>query len=176
MCIAVVQPLVTGVEGQADAVATAVRNLFVSFLTGPSMKAVPLEARLPSQAAEEARQKNCTRVLTLTLEEKHHGDHHKLAGLTNAAGTAARYVPYSGTAGAIAAGAAVGGTEAVSSVAYATRTKDEMTLGYGVATADGKTILSHKSDKATAQTNGEDLITPLVAKAAEVIAAAVGKQ
>ncbi|HEY3885464.1 MAG TPA: hypothetical protein VGL62_09675 [Vicinamibacterales bacterium] len=176
MCIAVVQPLVTGVEGQADSVATSVRNLFVSFLTGPSMKAVPLEARLASQAAEEARERNCTRVLTMTLEEKHHGNHQKLAGLTHAAGTAAGYMPYSGPAGAVAAGAAIGGSEAVSAVAYQTRSKDEMTLGYSIATADGRTILPRKTDKATAHTDGEDLITPLVAKAADVIAAAVGKQ
>lgn len=176
VCIAVVQPLVTGVEGQADAVATSVRNLFVSFLTGPSMKAVALEARLASQATEEARQKECSQVLTTTLEETHHGDHSKLAGLTHAAGTAAGYVPYSGVGGAVTAGAAVGGTEAVSSVAYATRNKDEMTLDYTVTSIDGKTILPRKTDKAKAQTDGEDLITPLVAKAAQAIAAAVGKQ
>lgn len=176
VCIAVVQPLVTGVEGQADSVASGVRNLFVSFLTGPSMKALPLEARLPSQANEEARQKNCPQVLTITLQETHHGDHHKLADLTHAAGTAAGYVPYAGAAGAVTEGAAVGGTEAVSSVAYATRSKDEMTLEYTVTSTDGKTIVPHKSDSAKAKTDGEDLITPLVAKAAQVIADGVGKQ
>ena len=176
VCIAVVQPLVTGVEGQADSVASAVRNLFVSFLSGPSMKAVPLDARLASQANEEARQKNCSAVLTTTLQETHHGDHHKLADLTHAAGTAAGYMPYGGVGGAVAAGATVGGAEAVSSVAYATRNKDEMALDYTVTSTDGKAILPHRSDKAKAQADGEDLITPLVAKAAEAIAAAVGKQ
>lgn len=176
VCLAVVQPLVTGVEGQADEVASAVRNLFVSFLTGPSMKAIPLEARLASQANEEARQKNCPQVLTMTLEEKHHGDHHKFKAITQAAGNAAGYVPYTGMASHVGVGAAVVGTEAVASAASTTRAHDEMTLNYSVASADGKTILPRKSDKAKANSDGEDLITPLVAKAAEVIAAAVGKQ
>jgi hypothetical protein len=175
VCIAVVQPLITGVEGQADAVATGVRNLFVSFLTGPSMKAVPLEARLASQATEEARQKNCSRVLTMTLEEKHHGDHSKFKTITQAAGHAAGYVPYTGMASHIGVDAAVVGTEAVASVASTTRAHDEMTINYSVATTDGKSVLSRKSDHAKANSDGEDLITPLVQRAAEAIAAAVGK-
>ena len=176
VCIAVVQPLVTGVEGQADSVGTGVRNLFVSFLTGPSMKAVPLEARLGSQATEEARQKNCPRVLTVTLEEKHHGNHSKFKAITQAAGSAAGYVPYTGLGAHVGVDAAVLGTEAVASVASNTRANDEMTLDYSVSSTDGKTILSRKSDKAKAHSDGEDLITPLVAKAADVIATAVGKQ
>jgi hypothetical protein len=175
VCIAVVQPLVTGVEGQADGVATSVRNLFVSFLTGPSMKAIPLEARLASQAAEEAREKNCSRVLTMTLDEKHRGDHHTFKAITQAAGSAAGYVPYTRLGGGVGVDAAVLGTEAVASVASGTRAKDEMTLSYGITSTDGKTVLARKSDKAKASADGEDLITPLVSKAAETIAAAVGK-
>lgn len=175
VCIAVVQPLVTGVEGQADSVATGVRNLFVSFLTGPSMKAVPLEARLASQAAEEARQKNCPSVLTMTLVEKHHGNHSRFKAITQAAGNAAGYVPYTGMASHIGVDAAVVGTEAVASVAGSTRAHDEMSIEYTVRSTDGKVILPRKSDKAKANADGEDLITPLVQRAAEAIAAAVGK-
>lgn len=175
VCIAVVQPLITGVEGQADSVATAVRNLFVQFLTGPSMKAVPLEARLASQATEEARQKNCPRVLTMTLEEKHHGNHSKFKSITQAAGNAAGYVPYTGMASHVGVGAAVVGTEAVSSVASTTRAHDEMSIEYSVSSTDGKVVLPRKSDKAKANSDGEDLITPLVQRAAEAIAMAVGK-
>lgn len=175
VCIAVVQPLITGVEGQADSVATGVRSLFVSFLTGPSMKAVPLEARLASQAKEEARQKNCPRVLTVTMEEKHHGNHSKFKTITQAAGSAAGYVPYTGMASHIGVDAAVVGTEAVASVASSTRAHDEMSIDYSVSSTDGKVILPHKSDKAKANADGEDLITPLVQRAAEAIAAAVGK-
>jgi hypothetical protein len=175
VCIAVVQPLVTGVEGQADAVATGVRNLFVSFLTGPSMKAIPLEARLSSQATEEARQKNCSRILSMTLEEKHHDGHSRFKAITQAAGNAAGYVPYTHYGANLGVDAAVLGTEAVASVASTTRAHDEMTLNYGVTTTDGKTVLPRKSDKAKAKSDGEDLITPLVNKAAEAIAEAVGK-
>jgi hypothetical protein len=35
-------------------------------LTGPSLRLVPLEARLPSQAIEEAKQKPCDDILLTT--------------------------------------------------------------------------------------------------------------
>jgi hypothetical protein len=47
-----------------------VRDLLTSFLTGPSMQVVPIDARLASQAIEEARQKTCGRVLTAALTRK----------------------------------------------------------------------------------------------------------
>jgi hypothetical protein len=48
---------VTGVDGDATAFATSLRDVFASYLTGPSLRAINLEARLASQAIEEARRK-----------------------------------------------------------------------------------------------------------------------
>src|ERR671914_1224677 len=72
-CIAIGLPAVQGVEGSAVDVGNAVRELFSGFLTGPSMKVVALDARLASQASEEARQKGCGHVLTATLTRKRSG-------------------------------------------------------------------------------------------------------
>jgi hypothetical protein len=141
------------------------------------MKAVPLDARLTSQAAEEARLKDCPRVLTVALKRKPGGGGGRmLAGAVGrAAGTAAWYIPGS-SAGRAIAGSAAAGAEAVGYAAAATRAKDEMRLDYTVKSVDGATILTTKSDKAKAKSDGEDLVTPLVARAAEVIAAAVTKK
>jgi len=46
-----------------------------------------------------------------------------------------------------------------------------MTLGYRLETADGK-VLVEKKEKRKATSDGEDLLTPMVARAAEAIVAA----
>jgi hypothetical protein len=169
-----VLPTIEGATGDSAALAESVRAVFTSYLTGPSLKALPLEARLPSQAAEEARQKECARILTVAMVLKRGGGGHALAGaVTRAAGTAAYYAPVSGVGGAIARGTAVAGAEAVASAATSTRAKDEMQINYRVTSPDGAAILAPKTDKAKAKADGEDLVTPLVAKAAEAVAAAV---
>lgn len=177
VCVAIVLPTIEGATGDAAALAESVRAVFTSYLTGPSLKALPLEARLPSQASEEARQKDCARILTVAMVLKHGGGGHAFAGaVTRAAGNAAWYAPVSGVGGAIARGTAVAGAEAVATAATSTRAKDEMQINYRVTSPDGATILAPKTDKAKAKADGEDLVTPLVAKAAAVIAtAAAGK-
>ena len=174
VCVAIVLPTIEGATGDSAALAESVRAVFTSYLTGPSLKALPLDARLPSQAAEEARQKDCGRILTAAMVLKRGGGGHALAGaVTRAAGTAAWYAPVSGVGGAIARGTAVAGAEAVATAATSTRAKDEMRIDYRVTSADGAAILAPKTDKAKAKADGEDIVTPLVAKAAAAIAAAV---
>ncbi|MEO8075241.1 MAG: hypothetical protein ABI818_02865 [Acidobacteriota bacterium] len=176
-CTAIVLPAVEGIAGDSAAVASSVRSLFVSYLTGPSMKAVELDARLVSQALEEAKLKDCPRVLTVSLVRKQNGGGHALAGAVGrAAGTAAWYIPGGGAVGTAAIRGAAAGAEAVGYAASSTRAKDEIRIEYRVTSTDGATILPVKSDKAKAKSDGEDLLTPLVARASEVIAAAVGKK
>ena len=175
-CVALILPSVEGVEN-ATAVATSVRSIFQSFLTGPSLKSVPLEARLGSQAAEEAKQKDCVRMLTVSVTRKAAGNgNRKLGALARAAGTTAAYIPVPNYGTAVAVGAAVGGAEAVAGVASYTREKDEMTISYRVTTADGETLLPQKTDKAKAKSNGEDLLTPLISRASEAVAAVITKK
>src|SRR5262249_23069979 len=68
--IAVAMPVVQGMPGNAVELASGIRDLVVSYLSAPSMKVVPLEARLPSQAVEEAKQKGCEPLLVSTLSRK----------------------------------------------------------------------------------------------------------
>src|SRR5689334_6254056 len=62
-CIAIVSPALEGVPGNALEAAAGIRDVIASYLAGPSVKVVVLEAKLPSQAREEAKQKGCEPLL-----------------------------------------------------------------------------------------------------------------
>src|SRR5690606_10474039 len=63
--IALILPGVSGVEGRATDYGAGLRELFASFLKGPSMQVPMLEARLPALAIQEAQQKGCDNVLSV---------------------------------------------------------------------------------------------------------------
>lgn len=176
ICIAIVLPTVQGVEGNASDVGAAARELFKSFLSGPSMQVVSLDARLTSQAVEEARQKQCARILTATLTRKRGGGGNVFGRvLGDAAGTAVWHIPGGGSvASAAGRAAAIGAAQAtVATLAASTKANDEMRLEYRLASVDGTNVVGPKTDKAKSKVDGEDLLTPLVQRAAEAIAAAV---
>lgn len=174
-CIAIVMPSVAGVE-DSTTVATSVRALFQSYLTGPSLRSIALDARLPSQATEEAIQKQCTTMLTVSLTRKAGSSGpSKVATAAQAAGSAAGYIPGGGI-GEIAAISAAASAQAIGSLARNTHAKDEMRMEYRVTTADGAQILAPKTDTRKAQSNGEDIVTPLVERAANAIAFVVTKK
>lgn len=176
-CIAMVLPSVQGVDGSATEVGTALRDLFASYLTGPAIRTVTLDTRLPSQAVEEARQKECGLVLVASLTRKRGGGGVLGKALGQAAGTAAWHIPGGGTVGsAVARGAAAGSAQAVAAMATSTRAKDEMRLEYRMSSLDGAARLAPTTDKAKAQSDGEDLLTPLVARAAEAIVGVLAKK
>jgi hypothetical protein len=175
-CIGIVLPSVQGIEGNATDVASSVRDAFASYLTGPSLQATLLQARLPSPAMEEAAQRHCSHVLTVTVSRKRGGGaFSRIAG--QAAGTAAWHIPGGGTVGsAVARGAAIGTTQAVAALASSTRAKDEMQMEYRVSSPAGATELGPTREKRKAKVDGEDLLTPLVEKAAETIVGTLVKQ
>jgi hypothetical protein len=174
VCVALLLPSVDGVDN-ATAVATSVRSIFESYLTGPTLQSVMLDAKLASQASQEARQKECPRILTVTVSRKAGSTGPSKAGtIARAAGTTAAYIPLPGV-GSVAAGAAEGGAVAVSDLAYHTQAKDEITMTYKVVTADGATVMPLKTESAKAKSNGEDLLTPLIAKASDAVAGVLTK-
>jgi hypothetical protein len=174
-CIAMLLPTVTSMPGRADDVGKAVRDLFASYLTAPAFKTIPLEAKLPALAMDEARQKDCPNVLTVTLSGKQGGKGSVLGKLAGQAGSSAiAYVPgSSSTAGAIVRGAAVGTAYAVSSIAAATKARDEVKLDYKVQTLENVMRVGPGVQQAKAQVNGEDILTPVVERAAADIANAL---
>jgi hypothetical protein len=171
-------PSVQGIEGDASAFGASVRDLFASFLRGPSLQVVLLDARLSSHAVEETRQKQCPHLLTATLTRKRSGTGGGLLGtvIGQAGSSVAWGIPGGGIGGAVARGAAVAASQAVSDLASTTRAKDEIRLEYRLQSVEGKTMSGPTTEKAKASVDGEDLVTPLVGKASEAIVAAVARK
>jgi hypothetical protein len=179
-CVAILLPSVQGAEGDSTAFAESVRELLASYLTGPTLRSIPLEARLASQAIEEARRKECDHVLVTAISRKHSDGNGWGKALGRAAGSAAYAgVPYgaAGTAATAAArGAAVAGAQAIGSLAETTKAKDELTLEYRIGTLDDALRAAPRTGKAKAKSDHEDLLTPLAQEAAEWVAATVLKK
>ena len=175
ICTALVLPSVTGAQGNAVDLGETVRALFASYLTGPSLRSVLISARLPTQAVEEARQKQCDRVLLVSITQKRAGKSGGVGKTIASAGSAAAwYIPGGGVGADVARTAAAGVSSAVGSIASTTQAKDEIAMTYTLKTLDERVLLT-RSDKAKAQSNGEDLLTPLVERAATAIAVAPPK-
>jgi hypothetical protein len=168
-------------SGTADGAMTAVRATFTSYLTGPSLEVAPLTSRLSSQAREEAKASNCPYLLLTTLKQVHKTSGGGSSFLSRVAGSAVQSGAYAAggtmtsTAGRVAGDAAAGAAgAAASNYGSSTRTKDELTLATRLEASDGK-VLVDMTGKRKAESDGEDMLTPLVEKAATAVAAAVAK-
>lgn len=168
-------------SGTADGAMTAVRATFTSYLTGPSLEVAPLTSRLASQAREEAKAANCPFLLLTTLKQVHKTSGGAPSLLSRVAGGAVQGGAYSAgasmgsVAGRVAGDAASGAAgAAASNYGSTTKTKDELTLATRLESADGK-VLVDMTGKRKAESDGEDMLTPLVEKAATAVAAAVAK-
>ena len=163
------------VTGNTEAAVTAVRETFTSFLTGPTLSVTPLTARLQSQAREEAKQANCPYVLITSIKHQRKQDNKFLRRATGGAieAGASQVLGSARTAQArIAAGAAASAAQAVREVTYSFKTKDEVELTYRLESVDGTALLD-KKEKREAKADGEDVLTPLVERASEAVAAVV---
>jgi len=160
--------------GDASTASNAVRELFTSFLTGPSLHPQPLTARLASQVRQEAHQASCPYLLMTTFKHEQKRSGGSLLGRM-AAGAAQQGAWEAGVASGSAAGriagqAAYGAAgQAAYNYAVSVHNKDQITLGYRLETLDGKVIVD-KVDKRKAKSDGEDVLTPMVQEAAEAIA------
>jgi len=171
-CVALTLPSVEGIDGSATSFAAAVRDLFASFLTGPGIKTLQLDSRLPSQAALEAREKECGYVLLATVTRKRSSGSGVGGVFGRAAGMAAVRTPVGGgVAGAIAGSATTAVGQAIYGLASQTRAKDEIALTYRLGAPDAVLNATPVSSKAKAKADGEDLLTGLVEKAATAILA-----
>ena len=172
-CIGVIMPSVQGAQGSATSAATAARDLFIAYLSGPSSVVLPLDARLTAHGLEEARLKKCSRVLVVTMTQKRSGGGGGTAArvMGQAGSTAAWHLPGGSAAAAAARTAAAAGSQAASELASGTRAKDELKLDWKIVSAEDGKPAGSGSEKAKASSDGEDILTPLVQKSAEAIVA-----
>ena len=119
-----------GVEGDATQMSKSLSEMLASYLNGPSLKSIALEARLADQAVEEAKQTSCGNVLLTSFEHKRGGSGAFSKAAAAAVQGAAWNLPYSGVAAAGAHAGAVAGAYAVSSFSQNTQAKDELIVEY----------------------------------------------
>ena len=169
-----------GQGNSAQDVGETVRQLVVSYMTGPLLEVVPLQAKIPAQVDAEARQQNCTHVLYTSVKQKKAGK-----GMLRMLGSAATLVPGLGAMGgakdamiasmatqAISAAATRSAQEsAIESLAQAqagtVKARDEIALSFEFVALAGDHPPMQDTLKAVASQNGEDLLRPLVSQVAE---------
>lgn len=158
--IGLLLPNVQMSSGNAAQAAEALRNSFASYLKGQSIEVITLSARLPPLAIEEARQSQCDYILSASMNVKKGGGGSMFGRrIADIAGAAAGRIPSTGSA-----------------ASGAIKAKDEVTLEYKLDQVETtKTVLA-STDKAKASSDGEDVISPLVQKAAGDVLAATQKQ
>jgi hypothetical protein len=172
--IGIIMPKVQISGGNAAEAAEAVRSGLTNYLNGPTIEVVTLSARLPSLAMDEARQSQCDFVLSTSLTQKKGGGGGMFGrALGNIAGSAAVYIPGGSSAGSAAArSAAITGVYTTANMAGSIKARDEVSLEYKLEAVDGSRPGVSNTVKAKAGSDGEDIVTPLIEKAAEAVVAA----
>ncbi len=167
--------------GQGNAgqdVADPVRVLIMSYMAGPALELVPLQARIPAQIEAEARAAGVTHVLYTSVEQKK--GRGGMGGFMNKVGPMAGMLPgvgaLGGAAGSVAASVA---TQAIATAAAqaaqqsamdslmqaqsgSVKAKDEITLQYQLVTVGGAKPPLEATLSAKAKQDGEDLLSQLV--------------
>jgi hypothetical protein len=157
--------------------ASAVRETLGSYLTGPTLAVAPLTARLASQVREEAKQASCKHIVFTSMKLERNKSGGGLFGKIVGEAVQSSAYELRGRAGGSVAGrvvtsaAASAAAEAARNFATNVKTRDELTFDYRLETLDGAVVVKN-SAKAKASSDGQDLLTPMVEKAAEAIAGA----
>jgi hypothetical protein len=177
--IGVVQPKAQMGQGNSGMnVAEPIRTTIMQYLTGPSQEVVPLMAMLPSQIDAEAKSKDCDYVLYSIMSQKLGGGG---LGALKKIGAMSSMVPgigmATGTMTGMMVGAAAGSAvSGAASVAGTVKAKGVVTLDYKLMAPGSTSALIANTDNLKATTDGQDVISPLVEKAATAILDAVSKK
>jgi len=164
-----------------DAVGGPLRDLIAHYLSGPMMELVALDALVSQQVDAEAQSKQCAFVLYTSASQKKTGGNG--LGMFKGATTMANMMPMvqaakvTGgmmSAAGSAANAAASAQEAAA-LSKAIKAKNEVSLEYKLQTPGNPDDATHDILTAKASADGEDILTPLVGKLAEAVAAQVTK-
>jgi len=174
-----------GNNAQAD-YATPIRNAMIFMMAGPAVEIAALDSRIPIQLQAEAQQKQCDYILMSGVTVKHtSGGFGKLlkAGSIASNMTPVGMMAHSITAMAASqaapqAAAMTAQQQAVNQLSQFNgqiKSKDDVTVDYQLyPTAQAQPKLQN-SLKGKAKSDGEDVLTPLIQKAASNILTEVTK-
>lgn len=161
----------TGAVGEgitATDLAAAVQNTLGTYLKGTKIEVVPLEAKLASAQIDEAKQKDCDQILTITASHKKGGGGFGGFGKVLGSVVSQTGIGYTGsTVGNVAVSSAMSATSLAGNV----KSKDEITLDVAMSAIGGGSTLA-KQFKAKAKSNGDDIISAAIEQAAQAIVVA----
>jgi hypothetical protein len=172
----------TGAVGDAMSasdLAAAVRNTLAEHLKSPSVELVQLEAALPSQAEAEARQKECDFIVYAGVSHKKGGGGGFGGMFSKVVAPAVGQIGYGhtgSTAGNVAASTATTAVISAGSVSASVKQKDELTLDVRLQAPGGGAPAAERQFKSKAKSAGEDIISPVVGQAAQMILDASGSR
>jgi hypothetical protein len=159
-------------EGLSAAdLAAAVRNTLAEYLKSPSVELVQLEAKLPSQVDAEARRKECDFVVYANVSHKKGGGGFGgMFGKVVAPAVGQVSIGHTGsTAGNVAGQVATTAVVSAGAMSANVKKKDELPLDVKVQAPGSATPAASREFKSKANTSGEDIITPVVEQAAQMI-------
>ena len=150
-----------------EALAGAIQNLFGEYFVGTGVELVLLEAKLPSAIENEAREAGCDFVLFATVSHKRGGG--GLGALRVIGDAVGRNIPYGGSrTEQIGSDLARVAAYEVGDAAASVKPKDELTLDINLKRLDGAGALTRQF-KQKASSQGENIMSPTVEKAAQAI-------
>jgi hypothetical protein len=172
--LASVKTLSVGDGLSAADLAAAVQNTLAEYLKSPSVELVQLEAKLPSQIDDEAKQKECDFVIYANVSHKKGGGggggFGGMFGKVMAPAVGQVGIGHTGsTAGNVAGQVATTAIVSAGTMSANVKQKDELTLDVKVQTPGSQTPAASRAFKAKAKSAGEDIITPVVEQAAQTI-------
>ena len=169
-----------GQGNQGPAVGEPLRQMLAQYLHGPNVEIVSLASLLPAQIAEEAKQANCDYVVmqSITQIQKKSG-----FGMLKGATMMSSVVPMAGmtrSAGGMMAAAtaaqAAATAQQAATISNTVKSKSDVTLDYQLQLPGGAAPVLSNSLKAKADSDGQDVVTPLVEQEATAIMAQITKK
>lgn len=166
----------TGAVGEgvnAQELSAGIQNTLAEYLKMPNVEIVRLEAKLSSAIAAEAKEKECDFVIYAQVSHKKGG-----GGMFGKA---------LGKLSETVAGRAYGSSDTIGKASQITimtaaaatgnvKAKDQITLEIKLVAAGNASPVAAKQFQAKAKADGEDIITPLVEQAAQMIVDASAKK
>jgi hypothetical protein len=152
--------------------AEALRGLLSRYLAGPNVELMPMQAVLPTQVEEEAQQKECDYILFAALTQqaqKRSGgfsllkNAHAMTGMVPVLGMTGR------TGALVGQAAAQTAVNLAAEVSAGVKAKSEVSLEYRLIAPGAASPALANTEKAKADADGQDVITPIVERVAAAV-------
>ncbi|HWS52579.1 MAG TPA: hypothetical protein VN228_00520 [Pyrinomonadaceae bacterium] len=169
--VCVAPPLLKVIEtSQSSNTADAIRNALVSFMNGPSVEVIPLESRIQVHIEAEAKSKSCNQVLYSTLTMQKSGGTARIGSTLKKIAPAAGLIALAGSQSSnVVATMARVAAEVLGEITVDRKKKDKVVYEYKLVPVGGDLPVVADTERYKSEEDSEDLISPMLAKNAEVL-------